>query len=124
MLQVALFISLAIIFAAIGDILFSKGMKRIGAVRVHHFRDVWPVVHKILTSSQVLFGGLSMMIYMGSYLAALMMVDVSVVNPLTALSYVITTAYAALIAHEHVGKRRWTGISLITLGAILVGLSS
>jgi uncharacterized membrane protein len=65
-----------------------------------------------------------MSIHLCSYIVVLAWVDVSVANPLTALSYVIATGYAALVMQENVVASRWVGVFLITLGAVLVGLSS
>ena len=65
-----------------------------------------------------------MSFYFFSYMAALAYTDVSIANPLTALSYVLVTIYAAAAMHERVNPRRWAGVALVTLGAICVGLSS
>ena len=65
-----------------------------------------------------------MQFFFFSYIAALAYTDVSIANPLTALSYVLVTVYAALAMREKVTWKRWMGVSLVTLGAIFVGLSS
>jgi drug/metabolite transporter (DMT)-like permease len=124
MLKVAIALGLAIVFGAVGDILLSVGMKNVGEVSVRRIADLPPLVRAVLTNAHVMAGVLSMAIYMGAYLAALALVDVSVANPLTALSYVIATGYAATRLRERVAPMRWGGVVLITLGAIFVGLSS
>jgi drug/metabolite transporter (DMT)-like permease len=123
-MNVAIALSIAIIFAAMGDVLFSKGMKAHGEVVVHRAEDVWPLIRRVTSNPLVLAGVFSMAVHLCAYIAALEYVDVSVANPLTALSYVLATTYAVLFMREHVGKRRWAGVFFITLGAILVGLSS
>jgi drug/metabolite transporter (DMT)-like permease len=123
-MRLALALGLAIVCAAAGDILFSKGMQSNGAVRIRRPWDVFLLVKQVLTNPFVLVGAFSMAIHLMSYTAALAWVDVSVANPLTALSYVIATAYAVFIMKENVNLGRWSGIFFITFGAILVGLSS
>lgn len=123
-MKVAIALSFAIVFGAVGDILLSTGMKSGGEVRIRRLHDVPPVLVLVFTNGYVLLGVLSMAIYFGSYITALAWVDVSVANPLTALSYVIASAYAVFYMREHVRPLRWLGIGLITIGAVFVGLSS
>lgn len=124
MFKIGLVLSLAIITGAAGDILMSKGMKSMGAVSFHGLRDIPHVLKSVVTDRLVLAGVGSMTIYFASYVAALAWVDVSVVVPLTALSYVFTTLYSRVFMHEHVTAVRWGGVSIVTVGAVLVGVSS
>ena len=117
-------LSFAIIFGAIGDILMSTGMRRNGEVTVQRLREVPPLLGHVFTNPYVLAGMLSMAIYFGAYITALAWVDVSVANPLTALSYVIASGYGFGYLREKVGLMRAAGIALITIGAVFVGLSS
>ncbi|MCL5102625.1 MAG: DMT family transporter [Armatimonadetes bacterium] len=123
-MRLVIALSMAIIFGALGDILLSVGMKSNGEVRVHKLSDVPPLIRMVFTGPCVLLGVLSMAIYFGSYITALAWVDVSVANPLTALSYLIASLYAALVLREHISLKRGIGIILIVLGAIFVGVSS
>jgi drug/metabolite transporter (DMT)-like permease len=102
----------------------SEGMKENGAVSIRHIRDLPKVARLVFSRPLVILGVVSMAIYFGSYVAALGWIDVSVANPLTALSYLIASAYAAFVMKERLGIVRAMGILLIVLGAILVGLSS
>lgn len=117
-------LSLAIVFGAIGDVLLSKGMQQNGEVHIRSIRDIPPLLKFVFTRPYILAGVCVMALYFCSYAASLAWVDVSVANPITALSYVITTAYAVAFLKERVGTLRWAGVALITLGAICVGLSS
>lgn len=123
-MKAAIALSMAIIFAAIGDILFSRAMRATGEVKITCLRDIAPTAKRVFANPLLFAGILSMAIHLSSYMAALALVDVSVANPLTALSYVIATAYAATIVREAVGRKRWCGVLLITIGAVLVGMSS
>ncbi len=116
--------SFAILFGAIADILMSTGMRRSGEVTVKRLSDVPPLLAATFTNPYVLAGVLSMAIYFAAYITALAWVDVSVANPLTALSYVIASTYAFAYLREKIGWMRAAGIMLITVGAVCVGLSS
>jgi undecaprenyl phosphate-alpha-L-ara4N flippase subunit ArnE len=120
----ALMLSLAIIFAAIGDILLSLGMRRTGAVTLRSVRDIHSTIYSIMINRLILAGIFCMAIHLSAYITVLAWEDVSVANPLTALSYVIATGYAALCIREKVAPARWVGVFLITTGAMLVGFSS
>lgn len=124
MVGVAIALGLAIVLGAAGDIILSKGMQRAGEVRVRRIADIPFVFRLVFTQPLILLGILSMAGYFGSYMAALSMVDVSVANPLTALSYLLATAYARLYMQEKMPPLRAAGIILIVVGAILVGVSS
>jgi len=124
MIKIGFALTCAIIFGAIGDLFLSRGMQAAGEISVHRLSDIPHAIKQIVTSKLVLFGVISMAIFFGSYLASLTMADVSVVNPLTALSYLIASAWAYFIWHERIKGMRFAGIALIVAGAILVGLSS
>lgn len=123
-MEVAIALGFAILFGALGDILLSKGMQSNGEIDIRRFRDL-PRSMKHVFRRPVIIGGVTlMMFYFFSYIAALAYTDVSVANPLTALSYVLVTFYAAFAMRERVNPMRWAGVALVTLGAIFVGLSS
>ena len=124
MFKVVAVLGLAIVTGALGDILMSKGMKAMGEVTFKGLKDIVPAIKNIVTNKFVLAGVGSMTIYFGSYVAALAWVDVSVVVPLTALSYVITTTYSRVFMHEGVTLTRWGGVGIVTIGAVMVGVSS
>jgi drug/metabolite transporter (DMT)-like permease len=41
---------------------------------------------------------------------------------MTAFTYVLTAFFAQWLLHEHISLTRWVGISVISLGVIVVGL--
>lgn len=124
MLEIVIALGCAIFFGATGDILLSAGMQSNGEVKVRKTADILPLIKRVFSRPLVLLGVLSMAFYFGAYMTALVWVDVSVANPMTALSYLIATIYAATIMRERIRFMRGAGIVLITVGAILVGLSS
>ena len=123
-MEIAIALGLAILFGAIGDILLSKGMRSNGEVEIRRLSDLPKNIRLAFRTPIILAGIIFMTFYFFSYIAALAYTDVSVANPLTALSYVLVTIYAAAAMRERVNPLRWTGVALVTLGAIFVGLSS
>lgn len=123
-MKTAIALTIAILFGAVGDIFMSIGMKSNGEIAIRKLSDIPHIIKHIFTTPYVLFGIISMAIYFGAYIAALAWVDVSVANPLTALSYLIASIYAFVFLREHVDIRRIIGICFIILGAIFVGISS
>jgi len=107
-----------------GDILFSTGMRSNGEVTIKQPADIPRMVRHVFQRPLILAGVVSIAFHFFSYLAALAFVDVSVANPLTTLSYVLVTVYAAFRLRERISWRRWAGVALVTLGAVLVGLSA
>jgi uncharacterized membrane protein len=63
-------------------------------------------------------------IFFGFLLYLLAQKDVSIVWPLTALGFVITSLAARIFLNEEISSLRWTGIFLIVLGAGLITCSA
>jgi len=123
-MEVAIALGFAILFGAIGDVLLSMGMRQNDEINIRRLSDLPKNIRIVFKRPLILAGLVMMMFFFFSYIAALAYTDVSVANPLTALSYVLVTVYAAVAMRERVNWKRWMGVSLVTLGAIFVGLSS
>lgn len=123
-MEVAIALGFAILFGAAGDVLLSMGMRSNGEINIRRLSDLPKNIRLVFRRPLILVGLVMMMFFFFSYIAALAYTDVSVANPLTALSYVLVTLYAAITMREHVSWKRWAGVALVTLGAIFVGLSS
>jgi drug/metabolite transporter (DMT)-like permease len=95
-----------------GDVYVAKGMKQIGAISVHRWRDL------ILAPLQpyVALGILLLAIFYFSYLASLSWADLSYIMPSTTFGYVLTALLAHFMLGEHVPFTRWIGIVMISLG--------
>jgi drug/metabolite transporter (DMT)-like permease len=104
------------LFGASGDALLARGVKQTGAIDIHHILNVFAV----LANPYILFGIVSLLIFMWSYMTALSFADLSFVMPATAISYVLMTLLSIFWLHEHVGPERWSGILFIVVGVGLV----
>lgn len=123
-MEVAIALGFAILFGAAGDVLLSMGMRADAEINIRRLSDLPRNIKHVFRRPLILAGLVMMMFFFFSYIAALAYTDVSVANPMTALSYVLVTFYAVLAMHERVTWKRWLGVSLVTLGAVFVGLSS
>src|SRR5207237_4108960 len=76
------------------------------------------------TNKNNLLGVFFEAIYFGFLLYMLSQKDVSIVWPLTALGFVITSLPARIFLNEEISSVRWAGLLLIVLGAGLVTWSA
>lgn len=105
------------IFAALGDISLSKGMKIVGAT---HFPGAYHEVLAAVTNPYVLLGILFLSVFSTIYLISLSWERLSYVLPLTGAIYVFVTIFAYYYLGEAVSSMRWMGSLLVATGVILV----
>ena len=104
---------LAIVFsAAVGDVLLSVGMKQIGAISPTRWLDLLFAIRNPF----VAVGILCLLVFFGSYLAALSFADLTFVLPATSLGYVVVALLSKFLLRENVTTSRWLGIALISAG--------
>jgi drug/metabolite transporter (DMT)-like permease len=101
-----------VLFGSIGDALLARGMKHVGSIDIHHVSKLFSA----LASPFVLFGIVSLLIFMSSYMTALSFADLSYVLPATAISYVIMVLLSIVWLHERVSPERWAGVVFIVIG--------
>lgn len=118
--MIALIFMVGIFIGASGGILMKLGANSIGHVQIQSFTQLVEYLLKLFTNPQSLIGVvlyfLSAVIW--SYL--LTKLDISFVQPILALTYVVTPIMAIYILHEHVPPMRWLGIFVIILGVFIV----
>ena len=123
MAKLIVILLIALVFEAIGVVWLSHGLKQIGEVQQLTGGEIWRLVTRGLANRYILLGTLFETIFFITLLVLLKNWDVSLVWPLTALGFVITTFAAKYLRHEDVSAMRWSGVVLIVAGAILVGWS-
>jgi uncharacterized membrane protein len=74
----------------------------------------------VLFRPMVALGVALLIVWLTSRMALLSWADLSYVLPITSVSYVLVALAGALLLHEHISARRWTGITLIMAGVALV----
>lgn len=112
---------LAVCAATVGDMMLSHGMKQIEVAGVgpHH---LLAMAGRVLRAPMVMLAILLLIIYFVLFLGCLAQADVSLVVPATAATYVTTAIFGRLVLRERISHRRALGITLVTLGVLLVWL--
>ena len=114
------FLAMVVLSGTGGDIAMTHGMKRIGEVKNFSPRAVLGVLGRVLRLGWFWLGITLMALAFFSLLALLTWADVSFVVPATALNYVVGALGAKILLGERLGRMRWAGILLVTLGVAVI----
>ncbi len=123
MLREFFFLFVIVVAGTGGELCVSRAMKRVG--EVHDFRPA-ALLRFVLRAMRVgwMWMGIGMMtLAFFSLLAMLSIENVSLVVPVTALSYTAGAVGALLFLHERISAQRWLGVLLVCIGVTLVWLS-
>jgi len=115
-----LILLIALVFEAIGVVFLSGGLKQIGEPKTINAAEIMSLITRGATNKNILAGVFFEAIFFGFLLYMLSQKDVSIVWPLTALGFVITSLAAKIFLKEEISSVRWAGICLVVLGACLV----
>lgn len=115
---------IALVFEAIGVVFLSGGLKQIGEPKTINAAEISSLIARGATNKNILLGVFFEAIFFGFLLYMLSQKDVSIVWPLTALGFIITSVAARIFLKEEISSVRWAGICLIVLGAGLVTWSA
>jgi uncharacterized membrane protein len=110
-----------VLFAPLGNVLLSKGMKGIGSAQHWAVADLFPVLVKILTSGTIWLGIACLLAFFVAYMLVLTWADYSYVQPASAFSYAVVAVLSYFLLGEVVPPLRWAGIAVICLGVFVVG---
>jgi len=126
MTKILIILLIAFAFEAFGVIALKKGITIIG-VQFRGRQNAMPVWKNVVrlvgdwfANKNILLGLLLETIFFIQLQYLLSQRDVSFVWPLTAVSFVMTTLAAQFLLHERVDAVRWSGVTLIVLGAMLI----
>jgi drug/metabolite transporter (DMT)-like permease len=119
-----LILLIALVFEAVGVVFLSGGLNQIGEPKTINAAEIMSLIKRGATNKNILIGVFFEAIFFGFLLYLLSQKDVSIVWPLTALGFVITSLAARIFLNEEISSVRWTGIFLIVLGAGLVTWSA
>ena len=122
-LKTAFVLTLMILAGAFGDILVSKGMKQVGEIATANPLELLRTGIRAARNPYVIAGVLGLAVYFFSFSTVLSWADVSLVVPISALSFLLTTFVAQRSLGEHVTPQRWCGTLLIVIGVVLVARS-
>ena len=110
-----------VLFAPLGNVLLSKGMKGIGSAKNWAAADLFHILLKILTSGYIWLGIACLLAFFVAYMLVLTWADYSYVQPASAFSYAVVAVLSYFLVGEVVPPLRWAGIAVICIGVFVVG---
>ncbi len=124
MLRVIVVSIIATLSGAAGQILMRRGMQIVGPLEEYAPLEMLAYFWRALCQPYVIAGTVMSAIFYFALLAALSWTGVTVAFPLTALEYAFAGLLAVSFLKEVVPPIRWAGIALVTVGVILISVSS
>ena len=119
-LKTYIFLLLIALFAPLGNVLLSKGMKGVGSAKNWQPQELLHVFAQVLRSGYIWFGIVCLLAFFIAYMLVLTWADFSFVQPASAFSYAIVAILGLLLLGEKVSALRWSGIAVICLGVLIV----
>lgn len=119
--KTGVFILLMVMFAPLGNVLLSKGMKRIGSAKAWALGDVLHILFRILSSGYIWLGIACLLSFFIVYMLVLTWADYSYVQPASSFSYAVVATLSYFLLGETVPPLRWAGILVICVGVFIVG---
>jgi drug/metabolite transporter (DMT)-like permease len=123
MLKFLIILLIGLTFESIGVVMLKKGMEKIGDVKKVSVSEVARIVKAGLTNGSILLGVFFEALFFGILLILMSRSDISLLWPLTGLSFVFATIAAIIFLNEKVSPMRWAGVALVVMGAVLIGYS-
>jgi drug/metabolite transporter (DMT)-like permease len=114
---------IGLIFESAGVVSLKIGITQIGDMKEVNVAEVVKVVKAGVTNVNVLLGVFCEAVFFGSLLFLMAKSDISLLWPLTGLSFVFATFAAMWFLHERVSSVRWAGVVFIMIGAALISYS-
>jgi len=110
-----------VIFGPLGDVLLSKGMKRVGAISSFTPANLAPLFSTVFSSGMIWLGIASLLAFFIAYTLVLSWADYSFVQPASSIAYGIVALLGYFVLGEVVTPTRWIGVLIICLGVFIVG---
>jgi drug/metabolite transporter (DMT)-like permease len=96
---------------------------KVGAERVVYSDGIAILVATALKNPHLVIGFILQMIPLVSWVVLLKYMPLTKLQPMIALTYVVTPVLAVIFLGEHIGPLRMAGIGLIVAGVLLVSAS-
>lgn len=114
----------AVTASTIGDLLLARGMRKVGQVEWTGIRGALRTMRQVVTTPDIPLAVLFLAIFFFSWLALLSRADLSLILPMTALTYLLNGLAAGPVLGETVSRQRWFGLWVITVGVVLITISA
>src|SRR2546426_2328285 len=119
-LKTYILILFMVLFASLGNVLLSKGMKGIGSAKNWQLGDLLHVLISIITSGYIWLGIACLLAFFVAYMLVLTWADYSYVQPASSFSYAVVAMLGYFLLGEAVPPLRWIGLSVIFVGVFIV----
>ena len=114
-----LLISLMIVFGPVGDVLLSKGMKRVGAVTsLGACRTLSLFLSRIHVAGLSGSASVRCCLFFIAYILVLSWADYSYVQPASSIAYGIVALLGYFVLGEAITPVRWVGVLVICAGSV------
>jgi drug/metabolite transporter (DMT)-like permease len=115
-------VSVVVAATALGDLFQTIGMKQRG--EIHDFRPggLGRALAGVFRNRWVILSIASFAVSFFAFLALVSVAELSFAVPATAAAYVVETLLAQYVLKETVGRERWAGALLVTVGVVLISL--
>jgi drug/metabolite transporter (DMT)-like permease len=119
--KTSIVVALLVALSSAGNLFFSIGMKRIGALQGWSMGALHSAFVAVFTSVWIWLGIVSMLLFLAAFMLVMSWADFSYVLPATATMYAVIPLLGHFVLGESVTGLRWVGVALICLGVVLVG---
>ena len=109
--------------ASMGDILLTAGMKQVGEVTAINLRSLLRQARRVLTNPFIGLGVLCMAADFFGFIALLSWADLSLIMPMTALSYPFSILGSHFVLKERLTAGRVAGTGLIGIGVAFISMN-
>jgi len=120
-LKTYIFIFFMVLFAPLGNVLLSKGMKEVGSGKNWAPSEILHILGSIMTSGYIWLGIGCLLTFFVAYMLVLTWADYSYVQPASSFSYAVVAMLGYFLLGEAVPPLRWMGIFVICVGVFIVG---
>ena len=120
-LKTYILILFIVLFAPLGNVLLSKGMKGVGSAKNWALGDLFHIFVSIVTSGYIWLGIACLLTFFVAYMLVLTWADYSYVQPASSFAYAVVALLGYVLLRETVPPLRWAGIFVICVGVFIVG---
>ena len=110
-----------VLFAPLGNVLLSRGMKDVGSAKNWAPGDILRILFSIISSGYIWLGIGYLLAFFVAYMLVLTWADYSYVQPASSFSYAVVALLGYFLLGETVPPLRWIGIFVICVGVFIVG---
>ena len=114
-----LFAVITLVGTIAGQLLLKKGLLSVGEFHAS-FRELVPFLSKAFTNAHVLASIFLVLAASLSWILAVSKAELSHIYPLMGMTYVFVALFSVAFLKEHVTYMGWIGITLVSIGVVLV----